>query len=327
MLLGIPGPRQIVFTHNCTDSLNTAIQGLLRSGDHVIASTLDHNSVLRPLHALKQSRGVTYQLVDFSPETGVVCLEQLESLLDANPVRLVIISHASNVTGTIQPLDDIMHLAHAAGALVLVDAAQTAGYIPINFSESRMDLLAMAGHKGLMGPLGTGVLCIRPGLESTLEPLRFGGTGTNSEQLEQPSEMPSRFESGNLNLPGLAGLDAALTWLTELPDPSLPQQRIRELYDGLREIRSVNMLTPSAENNVGIVSFNIEGVDCRDVAVILDQSFGILSRAGFHCAPLAHQTLRTLECGGAVRLSPGRQTTSHEIQHVINAVSEIAAKS
>lgn len=326
-LLGVPSPSQVVFTLNCTDSLNTVFRGFLNRGDRVLASCLDHNSVLRPLQAMKEQPGIIVDMIDFDPVSGLIDIDMFARELQKQPVRLVVLTHASNVTGRIQPVRELSQLAQAAGAAVLLDAAQTAGHIAVQMHEWQIDFLAAAGHKGLLGPLGTGVLCIRKGMENQLQPLRFGGTGTASESLEQPNEMPYRYESGNLNLPGIAGLHAATDWILKQSLPELhtaAHQRTQRLLHGLSEIPNIQLLTPFTDEITGIVSFNLASQDCREVALILDQSFDIQCRAGFHCAPLAHQTLGTFERGGAVRLSPGVFTSDEHIQQAIEAVTAIA---
>ena len=327
-LLGVHSPSQLVFTLNCTDSLNMVIQGFLKPGDRVLGSRLDHNSVLRPLQAMKERRGITFDLVDFDPVTGIIDVDQFSAQLAGEPVRLVVLTHASNVTGVIQPVAELTRLAHAQGAVVLLDAAQTAGHFPISMAELNVDFLAAAGHKGLLGPLGTGILGIRTGLEGQLTPLRFGGTGTASESIEQPTEMPARFESGNLNLPGIAGLNAAVAWILKQTVAQVHSHHshcTQELLAELSKVSGIRLLTPSAAANCGIITFAMNDQDCREVAMILDQSFDIQCRAGLHCAPLAHQALGTFHQGGAIRLSPGFATSQEDIRQTISAVTAIAA--
>ena len=328
-LLGLNAPSQIVFTLNCTDSLNTVLQGFLRSGDSVIATALDHNSVLRPLEMLKQRMAIDVQLVPFDPVTGLLDEQRYADVLSSGNIRLVVLNHASNVTGRVQRVAELTRIAHEHGAMVLLDAAQTAGHWPLNMADLGVDFLAAAGHKGLLGPLGTGILCIRRGLEQELEPLRFGGTGTSSESLTQPDAMPARFESGNLNLPGIAGLHAASKWILTQTVPRLQLQIHTvavQLVDELSRIDGVSILQPCFESeNCGIVSFNIGSMDCREVAMILDQSFDIQSRAGLHCAPLLHELVQTAEWHGCVRLSPGVFTTPDDVSIVVDAIRQIAA--
>ena len=325
-LLGLSSPSRVIYTLNCTDSLNIVLQGYLNAGDRVVASMMDHNSVLRPLQAMKQ-HDVEVELADFDPVSGLIDVEHFSRLISSRPTRLAVITHASNVTGSVQPIRELIQIAHHAGAAVLLDAAQTAGHIPISMQEMGVEFLATAGHKGLLGPLGTGVLCLGTDQQESLRPLRYGGTGTSSELLEQPLEMPSRYESGNANVPGIAGLLAGAGWILRESAESI-HQRIQtsteSLMNGLREIPGVELLSPMQSENVGIVTFNIQNQDCREVAMILDQSFQIQCRAGLHCAPLAHKTLRTFDRGGAVRFSPGVFTTAEEIQAVIEAVHAIA---
>jgi cysteine desulfurase/selenocysteine lyase len=329
LLLGVQFPGQIVFTLNCTDSLNTVLQGFLKPGDAVVATALDHNSVLRPLEALRQRIGIEAEIIPFDPVTGLIDEQRFARVLSEKTVRLVVLNHASNVTGRVQSVAELTRVAHDHGAAVLLDAAQTAGHWPLNMSELDVDFLAAAGHKGLLGPLGTGVLCIRRGLETHLQPLRFGGTGTSSESLMQPDDMPARFESGSLNLPGIAGLHAATKWILAKGVETLRSQmhtRTAQLLEELQRIDNVSILRPCLESeNCGIVSFNIRRMDCREVAMILDQSFDIQCRAGLHCAPLLHQTLDTTSSHGTIRLSPGVFTTDDEMAHVVQALREIAA--
>lgn len=328
-LLGVQIPAQIVFTLNCTDSLNTVLQGFLKPGDAVVATALDHNSVLRPLEALRHRIELDVHIIPFNPVTGLIDEQRFGQVLSEKKIRLVVLNHASNVTGRVQSVAELTRLAHAHGAYVLLDAAQTAGHWPLNMADLDVDFLAAAGHKGLLGPLGTGILCIRRGLETQLQPLRFGGTGTSSESLTQPNDMPSRFESGNLNLPGIAGLHAASKWILAQGVEQLRSQihcRMAQLLEELKRIENVSVLSPCLESaNCGIVSFQIRRMDCRDVAMILDQSFDIQCRAGLHCAPLLHQTLDTASSHGTIRLSSGVFTTDDEIAHVVQAVREIAA--
>ena len=328
-LLGVAAPSHVVFTLNCTDSLNTVLQGFLNPGDCVVATALDHNSVLRPLEALKERIAVEVDIVPFDPGTGLVDVRRYTEVLDTRNIRLVVLNHASNVTGRVQPVVELTRIAHAHGAHVLLDAAQTAGHWPVNMAELDVDFLAAAGHKGLLGPLGTGILCLRQGLETQLRPLRYGGTGTSSESLMQPDDMPVRFESGNLNLPGIAGLHASSKWILAAGVEKLRAElhaRTHQLISELQRIDRVRVPEPClAPENCGIVSFNIEQMDCRDVAMILDQSFDIQSRAGLHCAPLAHQALQTNPSHGTIRLSPGVFTTADDITHVVDAIQQIAA--
>lgn len=326
-LLGATSSSQIAFCFNCTDGLNLLLRGLLNANDRVVTTRLEHNSVLRPLQQLQTEIGISVEYADFSPESGLVDVDQLKSLIQAKATRLVILNHASNVTGTIQPVQEVAMLAHEAGALVLLDAAQTAGHLPFSVQELNVDMLATAGHKGLLGPLGTGVIYVKAGVETQIRPVRCGGTGTQSESIEQPICMPDIFESGNLNMPGLAGLNTATQWLgkqnlTELHDQITRQSSM--LNDRLRQLDGVVVHSSPNSPNAGIVSFAIEGTDSREAATILDQSFGIQCRAGFHCAPLVHQTYATADHGGSLRLSPGPFTKDSDINTALDAIHQIS---
>ncbi|MBS0261612.1 MAG: cysteine desulfurase [Planctomycetes bacterium] len=326
-LLGAQSPEQIVFTFNCTDSLNLVLHGLLQPGDHVVTSQIEHNSVLRPLSTLQHSRHIQVTQVP-ADSNGKVDPFQFRQALQAN-TKLVALMHASNVTGTIQPIHEVGELAHRAGALFLVDGAQTAGQLPIQLRDAPIDLFAFAGHKGLLGPLGTGGLYLRPGVEERVASLRQGGTGTHSEDDVQPSSLPDKYESGNHNAPGLVGLEAGVSWLLGRGVESVHRQEqelILQLLEGLAEIPNLRQLGPcSAADRVGVVSITIPDYEPQAVAAILDQSFGIAVRAGLHCAPGAHRALGSLESGGTVRISVGPFTTAAEIDAVVAALSQIAA--
>lgn len=324
-LLGAEGPERIVFTCNATDSLNLALHGLLEPGDHVVTSTIEHNSVLRPLRQIRDRMGLELTSVRASV-TGQVDPDDFRKAVTPR-TKLVALMHASNVTGGIQPIAEVGAICREAGALFLVDAAQTAGHMPIDLRTLPVDLLACAGHKGLLGPLGTGVLYLRPGVESRLQSVRQGGTGTSSEDDRQPDSLPDKYESGNHNAPGLAGLEAAAGWLLERGVASLAaheQALCQRLWNGLVEMDNVLPLGPPPEERVGVVSLTVEGLEPHDVATILDQRFGIEARAGLHCAPGAHKALGTFASGGTVRLSVGPFSTEADIDAVLSALQEIA---
>ncbi|HUE17443.1 MAG TPA: aminotransferase class V-fold PLP-dependent enzyme [Planctomycetaceae bacterium] len=324
-LLGAESPQRIVFTFNATDSLNLALHGLLRPGDHVVTSAMEHNSVLRPLrHLADRGIAVTYVKAD---SEGRVSPDDVDRAVTKN-TRLVALVHASNVTGTIQPIDRVGEIARSAGALFLVDAAQTAGHLPLDVSRSPIDLLACAGHKGLLGPLGTGILYVRPGVEESLESVRQGGTGTNSEDDHQPVRLPDKYEAGNHNVPGLFGLEAALAWLEERTVVEVcrhERQLTAQLLDGVAGLPRLRVYGPkSLAERVGVVSLTIEGMDPQELAAVLDDSFGIETRAGLHCAPGAHRCLGTFAGGGTLRLSPGALTTEAEIEAAVSALRQLA---
>jgi cysteine desulfurase/selenocysteine lyase len=324
-LLGAESPQRIVFTFNATDSLNLALHGLLRPGDHVVTSVIEHNSVLRPLRHLAD-RGVSVAYVSADSE-GRVHPDDVARAVRKN-TRLVALVHASNVTGTIQPIDRVGEIARSAGAFFLVDAAQTAGRLPIDVARSPIDLLACAGHKGLLGPLGTGILYVRPGIEEHLQSVRQGGTGTNSEDDRQPNRVPDKYEAGNHNVSGLFGLEAALAWLEERTVADVCRHELQltsRLLDGLADLPRVRIYGPkSIEDRVGVVSVTIEGMDPQELAAVLDDSFGIETRPGLHCAPGVHRCLGTFATGGTLRLSPGVFTTAAEIDATLGALRQLA---
>lgn len=333
-LLDLPSPSHLVFTGNCTDSLNTVLKGLLRPGDRVVTTELEHNSVLRPLHLLQSETQVEVCVAAMDSQTGTVRLDEVAALVRLAPTKLVVFSHASNVTGVLQPVAELVDIAHNAGALVLLDAAQTAGHLPFSMQELGVEFLAAAGHKGLLGPLGTGILALKPGMEKLVTPLRCGGTGTSSESVEQPHTMPQRYESGNLNVPGIAGLAAGVRWILDrgLADiRSHTTELTRSLRQGLAATGTVRCLPErpdmASDDNfaAGIVSFVIDGMDSRDVGMILEQSFGIQCRTGLHCAPRIHRSLQTEAAGGTVRLSVGALNTADDVAAALAAVTQIAA--
>lgn len=325
-LLGAESPERIIFTFNGSDSLNLALHGLLEPGDHVITSEIEHNSVLRPLRELRDRRGVEVTYIP-AGASGVVDPTAFRAALRPN-TKLVVLMHASNVTGMIQPIADVGQFAHDAGVLFLVDAAQTAGHLPIDLRELPVDLLACPGHKGLLGPLGTGLLYIRPGVEKQLYSLRQGGTGTQSEDDRQPETLPDKYESGNHNAPGLAGLNAALDYLQANGLAAIREHELaitRQLMGGLKDVPGLKVVgSLSAEERVGVVSVTIAGYDPQDISTILDQNFGIQTRAGLHCAPGAHRNAGTFVSGGTVRLSVGPFNTPEHIDAACAALREIA---
>ena len=323
-LFHIAEPEQIVFTLNATDALNLALKGVLSAGDHVITSSMEHNSVARPLEALKRI-GVEYTKVPTSPERGA-SIRDVESAIKGN-TKLMVFTHISNVTGTENPISEIGSLCHKRGILFLVDAAQSAGAWPIDVQKMNVDLLAFPGHKGLLGPQGTGGLYIRKGV--SVEPLKQGGTGSHSELLSQPEQLPDRFESGTQNMPGLAGLAAGLKYII---DQGVDVIREKETHLANRFINGISQLEgvtvygpPACPKRSGVVSININGMDAMELSFILDNVFDIAVRAGLHCAPDAHETLGTLHSGGTLRFSIGPFNSESDIDLCIDALAQISA--
>ncbi|QGT98651.1 Cysteine desulfurase [Candidatus Syntrophocurvum alkaliphilum] len=323
-LFNIEDSSQIAFTQNITESLNIVLKGLLKQGDHVITTSMEHNSVARPLNIMSRE-GIEWTQVKCEDD-GSLNPEDIKKAIKNN-TKLICILHASNLTGTIMPVEDIGKIARENNVLFAIDSAQTAGVLPVDVVKQNIDILTFTGHKGLLGPQGTGGLYIKPGL--VINPLKVGGTGSLSESLEHPDLMPDCFESGTLNTPGIAGLLAGVEFIekTGLVNIQKHEQIVTDmLIGGLKEIKSVNIYGPQASNKqTAVVAFNIEGMDCGELSMSLDMEFGVINRSGLHCTPLAHQTIGTYEIG-ACRLSPGFFTTEDEIAKVIKAVNEISKR-
>ena len=321
-LFNVGDPARIVFSLNATDALNIAIKGCLTKGDHVIYTAMEHNSVLRPLGGLQRNGFISTTMIPCSKE-GYPDLEFLESAY-RKETRLLVINHASNVTGSIAPLEAMVKSAHRHNVMVLVDAAQTAGSHKIDAAALGIDMIAFTGHKSLLGPTGTGGLYVRPGLD--LKPLREGGTGSQSELDQHPESMPERLEAGTLNNAGLAGLLEGLKFIDNTGIEAIQEheQTIRSyLYERLQKLPNVKTYGPSSDEPASsIVSFTINNTDCGEIGFILENNYGILCRTGLHCAPLAHKAIGTFP-EGTVRLSPGYFTTREDIDFLVNALKEI----
>jgi cysteine desulfurase family protein len=323
-LFSISDSSRVIFTHNATGALNLALQGTLVAGNHVITTSMEHNSMLRPLYAL-QKKGVELSIIDANPD-GVVSVEDIRRALKVN-TRMIAVSHVSNVCGTIQPIKQIAELCREAGVLFLVDAAQSAGVLPIDVESVGIDLLAAPGHKGLLGPSGTGLLYVAP--QVSLKPIIQGGTGTHSSSVEQPLIMPDGFEAGTHNIPGIAGLKAGIEFIRELGPLAVYQheQTLLHLAEvALKKIPGMTIYGPEdPAARCSVLSFAASGVDSALLATELDHGFDVSVRAGLHCAPLAHRTLGTLP-GGTTRLSPGWFSTSEDIALFSDAVVKCISK-
>jgi cysteine desulfurase family protein len=317
----------VIFTLNGTDALNLAIKAVVRPGEHVVTTCLDHNSVLRPLHALHESVGVCWTAVGVQPQTTLLDADAVAAALRPD-TRLVVINHASNVTGVVQPIEAIAALCQARGVLLLVDAAQSAGHVPLDFAGMRIDLLACPGHKGLLGPLGTGVLLIRAGVEEHMRTVREGGTGSESEHPFQPESLPDRFEAGSHNALGIAGLLAAIEWILNRGLADLRRHEldlIGRLIDRLDAVAGLTWFGPrDPQQRVGVFSLRIDGFEPGELSAVLESEFGILSRSGLHCAPLAHEALGTLKTGGTTRLSLGPSLEHTDIDAAADALAVLA---
>jgi cysteine desulfurase / selenocysteine lyase len=322
-LLGFPGdPGRVAFMLNATHALNTALHGLLSQGDRVVATVYDHNSVLRPLDALSRSRDVEVRLVPGSDD-GYLDLDALDHALDG--ARLLVLNAASNVLGTRLPVADLTRRAHEAGALVLVDAAQSAGHLPESPAEDGADVVALTGHKGLLGPQGIGALWVREGLE--LNPLLCGGTGGDSTLRRMPDAYPDHLEAGTPNIPGIAGLLAGCAFLEREGVAGIHAREAAlkaRLRDGLEQIGGVRVLSPSAPDGSAVVTFVSAHVSPGEIARRLDVEWQVMARAGLHCAPEVHRLLGTIE-SGAVRFSLGWKSTEEDVDRAVEGVEAIAA--
>ncbi len=323
-LFSIPDSSRIIFTHNATGALNLALHGILTAGDHVVTTSMEHNSLLRPLHAL-QNTGVEVTIVEAGSD-GLVSPDDVKSAIRSN-TRMIAVGHVSNVCGAIQPIRQLSAVCHDAGALFLLDAAQSAGYMEIDVMSSGIDLLAAPGHKGLLGPPGTGLLYVAPHVE--LKPIVEGGTGTSSTSLEQPLMMPDGYEAGTHNLPGIAGLKAGIEFIIERGIDTIMQHErslITEATKMLSTINGIKFYGPVDPAKRGaVLSFNVVGIDASMLAAELDHDFDIAVRAGLHCAPLAHRTIGSMP-GGTLRMSPGWSSTLEEIAIFSDAVVQCVSK-
>ncbi len=319
---GCPRADHVAFTANITEALNLTLNGLLNPGDHVITTDLEHNSVLRPLYRLERERGVSLSFVP-ADRRGCIDYDAFEALLRPE-TQLVVTTHASNLTGNVLNIAKIADFCHRHGLIYVLDAAQTAGTFPLDMTALGIDVLCFTGHKGLMGPQGTGGLCIREGVE--IRPWKVGGTGVQTHLHEQPAQYPTRLEAGTLNAHGLAGLHAALEFLNRTGQDVIrahEERLMRRFYDGVRAIDGVTVYGDFSAPRAAIVALNLGDADSSEVADALAQEFGIAVRAGAHCAPRMHDALGTAE-QGAVRFSFGWFNTDEEIDAAIAAVRSLA---
>jgi cysteine desulfurase/selenocysteine lyase len=317
-------PDRLVFAYNATDALNLAIWGLLQEGDHAITTTIEHNSVIRPLYHLHKYHNVEVDYVPFD-DNGFVNPDDFERLAKNN-TKLVAINHGSNVIGTVQPVKEIGQLCRKRGIPLLIDASQTAGKIPIDMEEMNLDVIAFTGHKSLMGPMGIGGLCVREGID--IRHTRAGGTGVRSAVRTHLFEYPYRLEYGTSNLPGIAGLSAGVKWILDKGMDEIHQlemRLLRQLRDGLSEIDGVTLYCQDdLTNHIGVLAFNVDGLEAMDTGTMLDVDYNIACRTGLHCAPLVHEQLGTDKIHGTVRLGIGPFNSEQEIDTTVNAVREIA---
>lgn len=322
-LIGAGDAADVLFTLNCTDAINIALKGFLRAGDHVVTTSVEHNAVSRPLDYLVRERGIVVTKVP-AGEAGSVSSVDIARAIRPE-TKLVVCTHASNVAGEILPIEEIAHVTHAAGALMLVDGAQTVGSVPIDVGRQGIDMLAMAGHKSLLGPQGVGALCVSGKVD--LVELRQGGTGGDSA-ISQPTTRPDRYEAGTPNTPGIAGLGAAIGYIRGMGTEQIRRHEVEltsYLLEELQSTKGVKVYGPlDAEKRVPLVTFNIDGVSPQEVATELDRHHDIAVRSGLHCAPDAHESLGT-GGRGAVRVSLSVLNSMSDLQVLCSALRGIAA--
>jgi cysteine desulfurase family protein len=335
-------PNRVVFTQNATDSLNMALQGILSDGDHVITSQLEHNAVLRTCSHLQRDRGIAVTHIQPDDKGCISCDSVAEAITEQT--RVVVLNHASNVTGAIQDINAIGALARSHGLTFILDTAQTAGVVPIDMSAG-IDVLTFTGHKGLFGPMGVGGLIVGESVE--LKPIRYGGTGVDSASVYQPDEYPHRLEAGTISIPGIAGLNAAQKWFAKLVPDALPagennhynackaaiesihateMEHSARIWNHLQSMNSVTTLGNLDDGpHVATLSFTVDGMTAQQVAEMMDADHHICVRAGLHCAPQAHRAYQTDAGGGAVRLSPGYFTEAEDVDHLLAALDDLCS--
>lgn len=321
-LFNIEDISRIIFTSNVTEALNLSLKGMLRQGDHVVTSNMEHNAMWRPLKVLEKERSIKISVVP-CPGGMAFNLADLEKAITPD-TRLVGLNHASNVTGTLMPVRDVGEICRRRGVPLLLDTAQTAGVYPIDVKDLNISLLAFTGHKGLLGPTGTGGLYIAPGIE--LKPLKEGGTGGDSLLEHQPFHLPDRYEAGTLNLSGIAGLHAAVRFLIEEGIEKVRAHEQELTAFALEQLKKVPGLTlygpQTAEERAAVFSFNLENIAPEDVSYVLDEVYGIMVRSGLHCSPQAHRCLGTVE-RGAVRVGLGYFNQKQDLERLLAALEEI----
>lgn len=316
-------PSHVIFTQNVTMSLNMVIKGLLKAGDHVLVSSMEHNAVMRPLTQLLD-KGIAFDIIPCD-KTGSIQLESMDSLIRPNTVAMII-NHASNVCGTIQPLESIGSICKAHNLQFIVDAAQTAGVIPIDVKACHIDALCFTGHKGLLGPQGIGGIILTKEMAQNLTPLIAGGTGSFSHLETLPTHMPDAFESGTLNLPGIIGLNEGLAYIESQGMENIHNHELvltQSFLEGLQSINGINIVgKQNIQDRTAVVSITIDGIDPASIAYELESTYHIMTRVGLHCAPRAHQTLGTYS-EGTIRFSFGYANTHEDVVSALSALHRI----
>lgn len=322
-----PGPENVIFTQNITSSLNMAIKGMFKVGWHIITTSMEHNSVIRPLKSLEE-KGIIQFTVIKCDKYGMLNIEDLKKAI-RNDTKAVVMTHASNLTGTIMPVEEVGQICKEHELFFILDTAQTAGVIDIDFKKLNLDVLTFTGHKGLLGPQGTGGFIVSPRADSIMSPLIEGGTGSKSHEDIQPSILPDKYESGTLNAPGIAGLKAAVEFInsTGLHKIQKHESELRKLLvDGLLKTDGIEIYGPLVPKYAtGTVAVNLKFMDPSEFSYILDSEYGIMTRSGLHCTPYAHKTVGTYPTG-SVRLSVGYYNTEDDIKYTLNSIKDIIKK-
>ena len=321
---GLKNPMHAIFSSNATDALNLAIQGLAKKGDHVITTSMEHNSTIRPLRELEKQGQIQVHILPCSID-GTLSLEELERSIDER-TRMVVVNHASNVFGTVQPIAKIGEICKARGIPLIADCAQSAGILPLNMAKDNISLLAFSGHKALYGPTGIGGLLIADDFPyKKIRPLKFGGTGSLSDQIEQPDFLPDCFESGTLNVAGIMGLQAGISFLNQQGFSSIMMHKADLVSYFLKKANKLPgfiSYVPESAIKTGVISFNLKDQSCSEVANILSEEYDIMCRQGLHCAPLAHKTLGTFP-HGTIRFGFSLFNTKEECDIAIRSLKEI----
>ncbi len=323
-LFNVPTPEQIIFTHNITHSLNYTIKGLLNEGDHVITTSMEHNAVLRPLNSL-QEKGIIKVTYISCNQDGTLNPDNIKQAIKDN-TKLLVFTHASNVTGTLMPIQKLANIAQEHNLISILDTAQTAGSYKLDFSQLKVDVLAFTGHKGLMGPTGTGGFAISNQAAEMINPLIEGGTGSVSDKEYQPDFLPDKFESGTLNTVGITGLNAGIKFIMETGIEKIKKHKLKlmqKLLNGLQEITKIKVHGPQNINwQTSTISINVENCDLGELSFTLDDKYGIMTRSGLHCAPFAHKTIGTFP-EGTLRFSLGYFNTEKEIEFTLKKLKQI----
>lgn len=325
-MFGASDCKNVVFTKNVTESINVVLKGFLKPGDHVLCSSMEHNAVMRPLVQLEK-QGVSFDRIPAN-DKGELDLSKVLSMIKPN-TKAIVMTHASNLVGTINPIGEVGAIAHEYGIKMIVDSAQSAGVIPINMKEMNIDALCFTGHKSLLGPQGIGGFILDEDMISLIEPIISGGTGSISHSEEIPDFMPDRFEPGTMNLPGIVGLNAGLKWIDAAGMYNIAKHELgltKRFIDGITPLEQAGLVKifglRGTEGRVGVVSIQTLGIDCAEAAFRLDSEYGIMTRVGLHCAPSAHKTIGSFPTG-TIRFSFGNFNTEEEVDTAIRALEKI----